>query len=121
MARTNDKNSIRQKVFSFLDKAPPTKRATLIQQLVLKFDTSDSYANTLIQNHRKLRSSEQSTAVISIYKVRDIRSNVAVEPYMSKMVKQNPPKGEARDKQTAVADYIKMNEVKSQLAANLLP
>lgn len=120
MARIADKTSVRQRVFAKLDGLSHLKRTQAIDVLVSEFTVSESYARTLYQNHRKIRSEAQdSDGFVTIFKVRDTRSNSPVDPYMSSMVKNNPDKNEARSEEAAVKLYKIDNTRKSKLATML--
>lgn len=120
MARIADKTSVRQRVFAKLDGLSHLKRTQAIEVLVSEFAVSESYARTLYQNHRKIRSDAQhSDGFVTIFKVRDTRSNSPVDPYISSMVKNNPANWEARSEESAVKLYVVDNLRKSKLAKTL--
>lgn len=120
MARLVDKTSTRQRIFTKLDTLAHLKRTQAVSVLMTEFDVSEAYARTLYQNHRKIRS-ETSGGVnfITIFKVRDTRSNSPVDPYMSSMVKNNPDDGEAKTKTDAIRQYRIDNIRKSKLSTAL--
>ncbi len=120
MARTADKNSKRQRIFARLDTLSHLKRKAAAVVIVDEFEVSTSYAMTLYQNHRQIRSSEKvGDGFVTIFKVRDTRSNSPVDPYLSNMVKNNPSNDEHRNKQDAVDAYRKNNTRKNKLALDL--
>lgn len=120
MARLADKTSVRQRIFTRLDDLSHLKRTEAVNTLVAEFGVSESYTRTLYQNHRKLRSEAQvGDGFVTIFKVRDTKSNAPVDPYMSSMVKNNPDKKEARNKSDAVKLYKADNIRKSKLATKL--
>jgi len=120
MARTVNKNSKRQRIFARLDGLSSIKRAAAAKIIVDEFEVSTSYAMTLFQNHRQIRSSEATgDGFVTIFKVRDTRSNAPVDPYMSSMVKNNPDEDEARTESAAIKSYISRNIEKNVIADGL--
>ena len=84
-----------------------------------EMDITIGYALTLYQSHRKAKSEVVGEDCITIYKVRDTRSNRPTEPYMSSMIKNNPDPSEARSQQEAINAYVLFTETQIKLAKQL--
>lgn len=120
MANTAKPDSKRQIAFQALDTMAGVPRAEAIQVLVDRLGVSKVYATTLFQTHRQDRSKNtEGNGFVTIFKVRDTRSNQAVAPFMSKMVRNNPDDDEARDPETAIIQYITDSKRKIKLAEKL--
>lgn len=120
MAKNKSK---RQIAFEALDAMAGVPRNEAAQQLVEHLGVSLSYAKTLFQSHRQDRSSnieaDTGNGFVTVYKVRDTRSNKAVDPYMSSMVKNNPDTNAPRTTTKAIEQYLVDNTRKSELAKKL--
>lgn len=120
MARLKDKTSIRQRIFKALDGLSTLKRQEAVTTIMEQFDVKESYVRSLYQDHRKMRSTDDTnTNFVTIYKVSDMKGNYQVAPYISESIKQHPDKSEARTKQDAISLYKQHNLNKNKLATKL--
>jgi len=113
--------SKRQIAYESLDNMAGVPRQEAAKALVDHLGISPTYAMTLFQSHRQERSKESSTGngFVTIFKVRDTKSNAPVDPYMSSMVRNNPGVREPRNREEAIEQYRADNTRKSKLALKL--
>ena len=117
-----DKPKSKRKIaFESLDRMAGVPRQEAVKALMDHLGVSNTYAMTLFQTHRQDRSKKDETGngFVTIFKVRDTRSNNAVDPYMSDMIRNNPSDCSPRTKEDAITQYVKDNLRKNKLAKKL--
>jgi hypothetical protein len=88
MARTADKNSVRQQGFKILDELRGTKREDAIDILMKKLDIGKSYAATIHATHRTL--DKERGLLVTYYSVEEYKDGKKVVPYLKKTTAYRP-------------------------------
>ena len=106
MARTPDKNSVRQRAFKMLDgmRNRNFSRKVAMAKITAKFQLSKRYAETIYATHRQ--DGIDAGLYTTTYRVLDMYNGKPVLPYLSTHIVFKPKKDDFLSMESAVDDYV---------------
>ena len=104
MARTPDKNSVRQRAFKMLDGMRRLHRKTAMAKITAKFALGKRYAETIYATHRQM--GIDAGLYTTTYRVLDTYNGKSVLPYLSTHKAFKPKRDDFLTMEAAVDDYV---------------
>jgi len=117
MARTPDKNSVRQRAFRMLDGMRRLHRKTAMAKITTKFKLTKRYAETIYATHRQM--GIDAGLYTTTYRVLDTYNGKPVLPYLSTHIVFKPKKDDFLSMEIAVDDYVYALKQKMDAVQNI--